>query len=58
MKVTINDIIKNKAYCPIQIEVIKDMGINLCSVESISWEKQKDGQLTNISIKFTPSKEK
>ena len=30
------------------------MGINLCSVESIEWTKQADGQLINLKINFLP----
>jgi len=52
----ISDIIRNKEYCPIPLEVIpNNMGINLCSVEAISWQKQKDGQLVNVSIYFNPA---
>ena len=50
------DIIKNDEYCPIPLEVIpNNMGINLCSVEAISWQKQEDGQLVNVSICFNPA---
>lgn len=51
----IKDIIQNKEYCPLPLEVIpNNMGINLCSVDAISWQKQKDGQLTNLTIHFIP----
>lgn len=41
--------------CPIPIDVIPNqMGINLCSVEGISWTKQSDGQLVNLTIHFLP----
>lgn len=44
--------------CPLPLSVIPNyMGINLCSVESISWEKQSDGQLTNLTIHFIPNNE-
>ena len=44
--------------CPLPLDVIPNrMGINLCSVESVSWSRQDDGQLTNLTINFTPSKE-
>lgn len=42
--------------CPLPLDVIPNrMGINLCSVESVSWSRQDDGQLTNLTINFTPS---
>jgi len=40
---------------PLPLEVIpNNMGINLCSVDAISWQKQSDGQLTNLTIHFIP----
>jgi hypothetical protein len=30
------------------------MGINLCSVDSIAWAQQEDGQLVSLTILFTP----
>lgn len=51
--------IDDKSYqdkFPIPLEFFpNDMGINLCSVDSMSWDRQKDGQLTNIVIKFIPA---
>ncbi len=45
----------NTAYCPFPLEVIPNqMGINLCSVDSVTWSKQEDGQLVDIVIKFIP----
>lgn len=42
--------------CPLPISVIPNqMGINLNSVEGISWQKQDDGQLTQLTIHFIPS---
>jgi len=42
--------------CPFPLEVIpNNMGINLCSVDAISWQKQEDGQLTNLTIHFIPN---
>ena len=41
--------------CPLPLQVIPNyMGINLCSVESISWTKLNDGQLVDITINFMP----
>jgi hypothetical protein len=31
------------------------MGVNLCSVEAISWTRQDDNQLVNLTIHFTPN---
>lgn len=40
---------------PIPLEVIPNsMGINLCSVEAITWTKQNDGQLVSLTIHFKP----
>ena len=52
----VSDIIKNDEYCPIPLQVIpNNMGINLCSVKGVSWQKQEDGQLVNVSIHFNPA---
>lgn len=32
-----------------------NLGINLCSVEGIEFERRKDGQLESLTIKFLPS---
>ena len=32
-----------------------EMGINLCSVESITWTERDDGQLLSVSIQFIPT---
>ena len=45
----------NDAYCPLPLSVIPNhMGINLCSVESVKWVKQEDGQLVSLTINFDP----
>ena len=55
---TVKELIDNDEKCPLPIEVIpNNMGINLCSVDAISWQKQEDGQLTNLSIHFIPNNE-
>ena len=52
----VSDIIENDEYCPIPLEIIpNNMGINLGSVEAVSWQKQEDGQLVNVSIYFNPA---
>jgi hypothetical protein len=51
---TVDEII-NGATCPIPLEVIPNtMGINLCSVHSVAWAKQDDGQLVGLTINFLP----
>jgi hypothetical protein len=51
----IRDLVKNPSLCPLPIDVIPNyMGINLCSVDAISWQKQSDGQLANLTIHFIP----
>jgi hypothetical protein len=43
---------------PLPLEVIpNNMGINLCSVEGMSWTKQDDGQLVSLTIHFVPAPE-
>lgn len=52
---TVTELIDNKEHCPLPLDVIPNyMGINLCSVEAISWQKQDDGQLVNLTIHFLP----
>jgi len=56
---TVTDIIDNDEECPLPLEAIpNNMGINLCSVDTISWQKQDDGQLTNLTIHFIPDNPK
>ena len=48
----------NEVDCPLPLDVIPNyMGINLCAVDSISWEKLSDGQIVNLTIKFDPDME-
>ncbi len=52
---TIKELIETE-QSPLPIEVIpNNMGINLCSVDSITWTRQKDGQLVNLTINFCPN---
>jgi len=54
---TIADIIEGKKECPLPLEVIPNkLGINLVSVESVSWQKTDDNQLKNLTIHFIPAK--
>ena len=51
----VQDIIDSKVECPLPLQVIpNNMGINLCAVEAISWQRQNDGQLANLTIHFNP----
>lgn len=53
--VKVEKIIESKGDCPLPLEVIpNNMGINLVSVDSISWNRQNDGQLISLSIDFIP----
>ena len=48
----------NNVECPLPLSVIPNhMGINLCSVESVQWTKQEDGQLVSLTINFNPEPE-
>lgn len=45
----------NSDEAPLPLSVIPNhMGINLCSVDSMSWTKQEDGQLISLTINFIP----
>ncbi len=55
---TVKELIESKES-PLPLNVIPNhMGINLCSVESLSWTEQEDGQLMNLTINFNPNNEK
>lgn len=55
----VEDIIKGDMECPLPLKVIPNsMGINLCSVDAISWEKQQDGQLVSLTIHFKPDEKR
>jgi hypothetical protein len=42
-------------YSPLPLSVIPNsMGINLCSVEAITWTEMDDGQLVSLTIHFIP----
>lgn len=45
-----------RGTCPLPLDVIPNhLGINLCSVEGVSWTKQSDGQLVSVTIHFVPA---
>ena len=53
---TIENLIKNPSLSPLPLEVIPNhMGINLVSVQAISWQRLDDHQLTNLTIHFLPA---
>jgi len=55
---TVKELIESKES-PLPLNVIPNhMEINLCSVESLSWTEQEDGQLMNLTINFNPNNEK
>ncbi len=52
----VSDLIEANEEPPLPLSVIPNyMGINLCSVDSLSWTKQKDGQLVDLTIHFIPA---
>ena len=41
---------------PLPLELIPNhMGINLCSVDKLTWTRQDDGQLVDLTIHFIPN---
>jgi len=52
---TVDELIKS-GDSPLPLEVIPNhMGINLCSVNSVKWTRQNDGQLVDLTINFKPA---
>jgi hypothetical protein len=52
----VDELIKNNEACPLPLSVIPNyMGINLCSVDEVSWDKQENGELTTLTIRFIPN---
>lgn len=52
---TVSDVLEGKAESPLPLSVIpNNMGINLCSVDSVSWQRTDDGQIVNLTINFLP----
>lgn len=55
---TVDELLKSKDS-PLPLEVIPNhMGINLCSVEALTWTRRPDGQLVNLSIHFLPNEQR
>ena len=50
---TINELIKEENSFISAIQ--NNLGINLCSVEGIEYERRKDGQLQSLKILFNPN---
>jgi len=43
---------------PLPLEIIpNNMGINLVSVEALTWTRQDDGQLVSLTVHFIPNNE-
>lgn len=56
---TVSDLIKYDEEPPLPLEVIPNhMGINLCSVQALSWTRQDDGQLVSVTIHFLPEEKR
>jgi hypothetical protein len=55
---TVNEMLADpgkEEECPIPLSIMPNyMGINLCSVDSISWTQQSDRQLVTVTINFNP----
>jgi len=58
MKQTVKviDVVEGRSECPFPLEVIPNhMGINLVSVDSVSWNKTEDDELVDLTIHFIPT---
>lgn len=54
-KKTVKELIETQTDAPLPLEVIPNyMGINLCSVDALSWVEQDDGQLVSLTLHFVP----
>ena len=54
-RATTAELLKDPGDCPVPLEMIPNqMGINLVSLEAVSWTRQPDGQLVTVSLHFTP----
>ena len=55
---TVSELIES-GESPLKLDVIPNhMGINLCSVEALTWVKQDDDQLVSLTIHFIPVSKK
>ena len=52
---TVTELIEsNESPLPLRV-IPNNMGINLCSVEALTWTRQEDGQLVSLTIHFIPA---
>lgn len=52
---TMSEMADDDSDCPLPLTVIPNyMGINLCSVEAVSWTERDDSQLVSLTIHFIP----
>jgi hypothetical protein len=52
---TVRELVDAGKDAPLPLSVIPNfMGINLVSVEAITWTEQEDGQLVSLTIHFNP----
>lgn len=57
--VKVSDVVNGKEKSPLPLKVIPNyMGINLVSVQSISWSEFDDGQIDELTIHFIPEVKK
>ncbi len=55
----VDDLLDAGEDAPLPLSVIPDsMGINLCSVEDLTWTRQDDGQLVDLTIHFDTANKK
>lgn len=53
---TVEDLLASNEKPPLPLSVIPNhMGINLCSVDSLSWTRREDGQLVSLTVHFIPA---
>lgn len=51
----VSELIAANEEPPLPLSAIPNlMGINLCSVDSVSWTRLDDGQLVSLTIHFLP----
>jgi len=54
---TVQELVESGQDPPLPLSVIPNqMGINLCSVEAVTWTAQDDGQLVSLTIHFIPER--
>lgn len=53
---TVTELVESGKDAPLPLDVFPNrMGINLCSVEALTWVQQDDGQLVSLAIHFNPA---